>query len=187
MVVLFYSRVYISSKNYASIGGAFAQHANWRWAFRMNFIIGAAFAPIFALFFTSYGRIYDRSHNNSPPLGDPQPGKSFMAKLRQIDYLGAILNVSFMVCLVMALLSGGNTYEWASVEEIALWVVGGVLLLALLVQQKYTLGTTVEQRIFKFSFMEQPILWLSLPLVTASSAVVFVSIWKFTQSTHAQD
>lgn len=98
-----------------------------------------------------------------------------MAKLQQIDYIGATLIACSMVCLTTAIVSGGNPYKWSSPQEIGLWVAGGILLLGFILQQKYKIGTTSKQRIFPGDFLEQPILWLVFLMVFASIMAVLVS------------
>lgn len=96
-------------------------------------------------------------------------------KLLQIDYLGMILNVGAFTALIMAINFGGNLFDWAAGQEIALWVVGGVLLLLFALQQRFTIGTTDAERIFPADFLRQPLMWLLFALMCSASTCVFVS------------
>lgn len=144
------------------VGGAFSEntHATWRWAFYINLCIGGAFAPIYIFCL---------------PRGDPQPNNRIVQKLRQIDYLGVILNAGTFATLVMAIDFGGNLYNWNGGQEIALWTVGGVLLIAFVLQQKFKIGTSRSKRIFPAEFLRKPIMWLLFTLMCAASTCVVVS------------
>ncbi|KAJ5524144.1 hypothetical protein N7494_010794 [Penicillium frequentans] len=143
------------------VGGAFTQnvHATWRWAFYINLCIGAVFAPVYIFFL---------------PRADPQEGVPLKQKLLQIDYLGVVLNVGAFTALIMAINFGGNLFAWAAGREIALWVVGGVMLLLFGLQQAFKIGTTTQERIFPGDLLRMPIMWLLFALMCAASTCVFI-------------
>lgn len=144
------------------VGGAFSEnrHATWRWAFYINLCIGAAFSPIYIFCL---------------PRGDPQKHTKFQQKLLQIDYMGMILNVGAFTALIMAINFGGNIFAWDSGREIALWVVGGVVLLLFVLQQAFTVGTTDTERVFPADFLRMPLMWLLFCLMCCAATCVFVS------------
>lgn len=153
---------YFSNYIGGRVGGAFSEnkHATWRWAFYINLCIGAAFSPIYIFCL---------------PRGDPQKHIKIQQKLLQIDYLGMILNIGALTALIMAINFGGNIFAWDSDREIALWVVGGVILLLFVVQQAFTVGTTDTERVFPPDFLRMPLMWLLFCLMCCAATCVFVS------------
>ena len=85
----------------------------------------------------------------------------------------------------MAINFGGNLYAWNDGREIALWAVGGVLLLLFAVQQAFAIGTTIEKRIFPADFLRMKIMWILFALMNAAATCVFVcnALFKLIQLT----
>jgi hypothetical protein len=163
-----------------SVGGAFSQNkvTTWRWAFYINLVIGAAFAPIYIIFL---------------PVANPQKHITFLQKLKKLDYCGIILNIGAFTCLVMAINFGGNLYEWNAGPEITLWsvseililsavnvnymfrTVGGVLLVLFALQQAFSIGTTIKDRIFPADFLRMPFMWLLFAMMSCAATACLVS------------
>ncbi len=97
-----------------------------------------------------------------------------------VDFIGSILLIGATVAFVMALCFGGILYDWNSGRIIALWVVAGVLYIALGVQQVWCFFTTKEQRIFPVEFFTAKYnkeLILLFCCIAAAATIAFTPIY----------
>jgi len=78
------------------IGGGFTSNVTWRWCFYINLPIGSL--ALVAIFFFMNIPVQEEAKQ---PL---------MSKLKQLDAPGLILSIPAIVCLVLALQWGGQTY-----------------------------------------------------------------------------
>ncbi|KAG2418430.1 hypothetical protein HFD88_001531 [Aspergillus terreus] len=142
------------------IGGAFGDSsATWRWAFYLNLLVGAVVAPIYFLLLPDFR---------------PQQGEPLLARLAQIDYLGGVLSIGALLCLIMAMNFGGVLWSWDHRNSIGLFVGSGVLLILFVVQQVFLIGTSFDSRMFPMHFWRSRsmiVLFFTMMLATFGSFI----------------
>lgn len=111
------------------------------------------------------------------PTFDPRKGMPYSQRVRGFDYLGAVLSVAMLICIIMPINFGGVLYAWKSGAVIALFVVGGLLVISFMVQQTLTILTHVDDRMFPIQFLKIKEAVLLFMLTSASNAAGFIAIY----------
>ena len=127
----------VSSVVGPTLGGLFSEFLSWNWIFFVNIPLCLAAAWLLVRYF--HETVEHTRH--------------------RIDWAGGLLLTTAMSLLILALLEGGNAWEWLSVQSIGAFVVGALLLVAFV---------RVEQR------AAEPVLplWVfSRPLLRAAALV----------------
>lgn len=102
------------------LGGVLTDHVTWRWCFWINLPTGGvAFALLF--FFLNL---------------NPHHGMTFRQHVAQFDFIGLILLVAGVVCLLIGFNQGEE--DWSTPQTIALLTVGAVLLVLAGINEWFT-------------------------------------------------
>lgn len=96
------------------LGGVFTTKLTWRWCFYINLPFGGF--TILMIFLIIH-----------PPRRPELESLSITEKIKRIDFIGLLLLVPAIVCLLLALQWGGSTYQWSDGRIIALLTLFGVL------------------------------------------------------------
>jgi len=145
------------------IGGGFAvSSATWRWAFYINLVIGAAIAPIIVFVL--------------PPI-HPEVGKTIRQRITEFDFLGLALVGITWVLFTVAFTIAGVQWSWSDGRSIALVVVFGVVLVAVILQQYFNIFTTAAHRAVPGHILLRLNQVMLLTSTAASTATLFVVVY----------
>ncbi|KAI9654953.1 MAG: hypothetical protein M1821_005706 [Bathelium mastoideum] len=144
------------------VGGAFDK-VNWRWAFYINLIICGVCSPVYLFLL---------------PTFDPQGAQvKFTERAKNFDFLGALLSIGAIMSLVMGINFGGALYNWSSGQEIALFVVAGLLFVVFAIQQGFAFLTTTAERMFPVHILKMPEACLLFVAAAGANAAGFIPIY----------
>lgn len=144
------------------MGGVLTDTIGWRWCFWINLPIGAITVAGIA----TVMKTPEKLENN----------KTFKEKLKEIDYIGPLLFMPAIICLLLALQWGGAVYAWNSPAIIGLFCAFGAII-PIWIWSQIKLGETatipvriVKQRtvlassVYSFFFGSFQVLCLYIPL-----------------------
>ncbi|RYP56888.1 hypothetical protein DL771_011530 [Monosporascus sp. 5C6A] len=99
------------------LGGVLIDWVGWRGCFGINLPLGVA---ALALVASGLRNI----------MSNPDHGLGWRDKLKRFDWLGTVLIIPAVVCLLLGLQWGGSTYGWGDVRIVILFVLSAALLAA---------------------------------------------------------
>ncbi|KAH7325592.1 major facilitator superfamily domain-containing protein [Stachybotrys elegans] len=145
------------------VGGGFAESsATWRWAFYLNLCVAAVCAPVYLFWLPSF---------------KPRPNDKPSTLLREYDFVGTLLIVGALITLIMGINFGGAVYAWNSGQNIALFVVSGVLFGLFGAQQTLCIFTSTKNRLFPVHFLKRYNAVLLFICAAASNCACFIPIY----------
>jgi MFS family permease len=155
------------------VGGSFVMSsATWRWAFYINLILGAAFAPIYLF---------------SLPSVSPITLVSVADRVKKIDFVGLILGAGVWVSFTMAFTMAGGQWPWNDGRTIGTIVAFVVILMAFALQQTFSIFTTKENRSFAVHLLQsrtQVLLYIGTAANITSLFVIVYFIPIYFQFVH---
>jgi MFS family permease len=155
------------------VGGSFVvSSATWRWAFYINLILGAAFAPVYLF---------------SLPSVRPVTLVSIADRVKKIDFVGLVLGAGIWVSFTMAFTMAGGQWPWNDGRTIGTIVAFIVILVAFALQQIFSIFTTKENRSFAVHLLQsrtQVLLYIGTAANITSLFVIVYFIPIYFQFVH---
>jgi EmrB/QacA subfamily drug resistance transporter len=105
----------VSSVVGPTLGGVFSEFLSWRWIFFVNVPLCLIAGWMLTRFF--HEKIERRAH--------------------RVDYAGAVLLTLGLTALILAVLEGGQAWEWASLQSIVAFSLGALLLAAFVLVERH--------------------------------------------------
>ncbi|KAH6867299.1 major facilitator superfamily domain-containing protein [Thelonectria olida] len=106
------------------VGGIFTTHLTWRWRFYINLPLSGG-TVVALLFFL-------------PPIERPElDSVPLVEKLKKVDFIGLLIFLPTVTCLLLAVQWGGSTYAWSNDRIIALFVLFGLLAIAFIAFERW--------------------------------------------------
>lgn len=112
----------------------------------------------------------------------------FWDRMKAVDWIGNTLVIGMYVSILMAISFGGTTFAWNSAREIALFVVAGVLFIALSIHQVWS---DRQNRMFPVHFLKNKGLLIQFLVGASAGTSSFVTIYfvplyfQFVQDTNS--
>jgi len=131
-------------------------------AFYINLVLAAVTAPIYIFWFPRLG-----AHRH----------EAILPRIRNLDWLGALLNAATYALFVTACTLSGSQWPWDSGSLIALWAMTAVTAILYVLQQWTAFLTTEEDRVFPVWCLKSRSLVLLYIGTAGSNAVGFFNTY----------
>ncbi|MCR8642876.1 MFS transporter [Paenibacillus sp. N1-5-1-14] len=137
------------------VGGYITDHLHWEWIFYINLPLGLV-ALVFILFFYKESAVHTK---------------------QSIDYVGAFLLVSAVICLMLGLELGGKQFAWDSVQIVGLFSGFAACAITLIFVEKKAVEPIISFRMFKNRLYTTSNLIAMFSSGAYMSATVFIPIY----------
>lgn len=145
------------------VGGSFVDsNATWRWAFYINLIIGAAFAPAYLFGLPSIRLATE---------------KRFMQRVRNVDGVGFLLNAGLWVFFSMGFTMAGGQWAWSDSRSIGIIISFVAVTILFMVQQTYAIFTSNELRCFPIQLLRSRSQVLLFIGTAANISALFITVY----------
>jgi hypothetical protein len=111
------------------------------------------------------------------PSKNPYPGVSILGRLREVDWLGAVLVTVSLALFTLALSFGGNQFAWDSGVVIAFFVVSGVFAILFGLTQTVLTWRPKDKRLFPVHYFLRKDMVLLSAATGAGTCAMFVAIY----------
>lgn len=138
------------------VGGFFVDQLTWRWIFYMNIPVAiVSYVLVFGFF-------HERFEKQTK---------------RKIDYTGALTFMISVSCLLLALLTGGETYAWDSLIIIALFSAFVLFLVLFLVIETKAEEPMLPLSLFRSRRMNVPYMMSFVGFCIVAGVTVYIPLW----------
>jgi hypothetical protein len=107
------------------------------------------------------------------------PNVSFFEKFRSLDWVGAILHTGSFVFFLIVVSFSGSLYAWDSTLNIVLWVLWGISVMLYILQQRFCIFTTTQQRLFPVELLKSKSMVLFY-IATSGAGAAFIFTLYYT-------
>jgi len=138
------------------LGGFLTDALSWRWVFFVNIPIGII--ALAAVATRLHLPVHKREH--------------------KIDYLGASLLAAGSVCLLLASVWGGTTYDWISTQIIGLIAAGLALGVAFVIREKYAAEPIIPMKLFKNDIFTVSVILSFLAGIAMFASILYIPLYQ---------
>ena len=131
-------------------------------AFYINLVVAAFSGPTYLF---------------SLPSIQPRPGMSTLKKVYQIDILGTVLLASMFALFIIPLTLAEGSWAWSDASTTVCLVFCVVLTAVFIGQQRFSILTTWEQRIFPVELLRSKTVVLLFVSTAATSTMLFIPVY----------
>jgi hypothetical protein len=119
----------------------------------------------------------------------PRPDDPLLRRVKELDWIGIVLNAAMYLCFVLSFAIGGTIWAWSDGRTIGSIVTMVILVVLFGVQQKFCIFTTKAHRIFPLQFLHSrtfALLFIAQSSIMTSLAIPIYYIPLFFQFTRAE-